>query len=267
MMTTQHDFIGRVAAALGNAGATERRRATVFSARPGRRNGEILKRTRTRTDVDRMMLLKELIVQGKPLNLRVISKKDPSDTAAAIAALVEERSPEWEGPKSVAAWRHPLLDSLDLPAILARQKVPVYLPRQTNGTPESMDERSRFRSRVQTAFIGITSADYCLAQTATLVMKTVPGRDRSVSLLPSIHVAVIELNQIIRNLPELYACLKYDGKPPDWGFSNCLTLISGPSKTADIELTMVHGAHGPRELYLYVITPRSGPRDRMISIQ
>jgi len=49
--------------------------------------------------------------------------------------------------------------------------------------------------------------------------------------------------------------LKYEGKPPDWGLTNCLTLISGPSKTADIELTMVHGAHGPREVYLYVITP------------
>jgi L-lactate dehydrogenase complex protein LldG len=39
--------------------------------------------------------------------------------------------------------------------------------------------------------------------------------------------------------------------------TNCLTLISGPSKTADIELTMVHGAHGPREVYLYVITQAS----------
>lgn len=144
-----------------------------------------------------------------------------------------------------------------MPAILARQKVPVYLPRQTNGKPESTDERTLFRSRVETAFIGITSADYCLAETATLVMKTVPGRDRSVSLLPSIHVAVIELNQIFGNLPELYAYLKYEGKPPEWGLTNCLTLISGPSKTADIELTMVHGAHGPREVYLYVITQAS----------
>ena len=254
-MTTQNDFIGRVTAALGYAGTSERRRATVFTARPGRRHGEIVKRAWTRTDADRLMLLKELIAQGKPLKLKVISKKDPSDTAVAIAALVEEKSPEWEGPKSVAAWRHPLIDSLDLPAILARQKVPVYSPRQTNGEPESTNKRSSFRRRVETAFIGITSADYCLAETATLVMKTVPGRDRSVSLLPSIHVAVIELNQIIRNLPELSACLKHEGKPPDWGLTNCLTLISGPSKTADIELTMVHGAHGPREVYLYVITP------------
>ena len=251
-MTTQHDFIGRVTAALGSAESPERQRATVFT---GRRHGEILNRVRTRTDADRLKLLKELIAQGKPLNLQVISKKDPSDTAAAIAALVEEKSPEWEGPKSVAAWRHPLIDRLDLPEILCPQKVPVYSPRQINGEPESTNKRSSFRRRAETAFIGITSADYCLAETATLVMKTLPGRDRSVSLLPSIHVAVIELNQIIRNLPELYACLKYEGKPPDWGLTNCLTLISGPSKTADIELTMVHGAHGPREVYLYVITP------------
>jgi L-lactate dehydrogenase complex protein LldG len=257
MMATQHDFIGRVTAALGYGETPDQRRARVFAARPGSGPAEIVKRVRTRTAADRLMLLTQLIAQGKPLNLNVIPKKDPNDTAAAIAALVSEKSPEWGGPKSVAAWRHPLIDRLDLPEILARQKVPVYSPRQTKGTPESTDERSFFRSRVETAFIGITSADYCLAETATLVMKTVPGRDRSVSLLPSIHVAVIELNQIIRNLPEFYACLKYEDKPPNWGLTNCLTLISGPSKTADIELTMVHGAHGPRELYLYVITPTS----------
>ena len=257
MMATQHDFIGRVTAALGNAEMPEQRRRRVFTDRPSRGPGEIVKRARARTEADRLKLLQQLIAQGKPLNLSVIPKKDPSDTAIAIARLVADKSPEWEGPKSVAAWRHPLIDRLDLPEILASQKVPVYSPHQTNSEPESTNKRSFFRSRIETAFIGITSAEYCLAETATLVMKTVPGRDRSVSLLPSIHVAVIELNQIICNLPELYACLKYDGKPPAWGLTNCLTLISGPSKTADIELTMVNGAHGPRELYLYVITPTS----------
>lgn len=252
MMATQHDFVERVTAALGYAEMTERRRATVFAARRG--PVEIVKRARARTEADRLILLQQLIAQGKPLNLNVISKKDLRDTAAAIAALVAEKVPEWGRPKSVTAWRHPLIDSLDLPEILARQKVPVYSPRQTADAKEITNEPPPFRSRVEPAFIGITSADYCLAETATLVMRTVPGRDRSVSLLPSIHVAVIVLNQIIRNLPELYAYLKFEGKPPDWGMTNCLTLISGPSKTADIELTMVHGAHGPRELYLYVIT-------------
>jgi L-lactate dehydrogenase complex protein LldG len=255
MMSTQHDFIGRVAAALGNSEMPEQRRKRVFATHPGRGSWEIVKRDRVRTEADRLILLQQLIAHGKPLNLNVMPKKNLSDAAAAIAALVEEKSPEWGGPKSVAAWRHPLIDSLDLPEILSRQKVPVYSPRQTNGELESTNELSSFRSRVETAFIGITSADFCLAETATLVMKTVPDRNRSVSLMPSIHVAVIELNQIIRNLAELYAYLKYEGRPPNRGLTNCLTLISGPSKTADIELTMVHGAHGPRELYLYVIIP------------
>ena len=127
-MTIQHDFIGRVTAALGYEEMLERRIATVFATRPGSGHGEIVKRARTIPDVDRLMLLKQLIAQAKPLNLYVTSKKDTNDTAAAIAALVLEKSPEWGGQKSVAAWRHPLIDSLDLLEILARQKVPVYSP-------------------------------------------------------------------------------------------------------------------------------------------
>ncbi|MGB5422617.1 MAG: hypothetical protein WBN03_10685 [Desulfobacterales bacterium] len=70
-MTIQHDFIGRVTAALGHVGTSERRRATVFAARPGSGHGEIGKRARKRTDEDRLILLKELIAQAKPLNLGV----------------------------------------------------------------------------------------------------------------------------------------------------------------------------------------------------
>ena len=71
----------------------------------------------------------------------------------------------------------------------------------------------------------------------------------------TIHVAVIELEQIIADLQELYVLLKKDPGEKADGLTNCMTFITGPSKTADIELTMIHGAHGPRELYLYVIAP------------
>ncbi len=93
-----------------------------------------------------------------------------------------------------------------------------------------------------------------MADTATLVMRTRPGQARAVSLLPSIHVAVIGLDQIIADLKELYALLKWDPQERQEGLTNCMTFISGPSKTADIEATMVHGAHGPREVLVYVIT-------------
>ena len=70
--------------------------------------------------------------------------------------------------------------------------------------------RADLRKRVIDAYIGITSAYFCMADTASLVMRTRPGQARSVSLVPSIHVAVIYLDQIILDLKELYALLQWD---------------------------------------------------------
>ena len=119
---------------------------------------------------------------------------------------------------------------------------------------ENHEEKALLREKITHAFIGVTSADFCLADSATLVMKTRPGQARSVSLAPSIHVVVISLEQIIADLNELYAFLKYDTVHQKEGLTRCMTFITGPSKTADIEAIMVHGVHGPREVHLYVIT-------------
>jgi L-lactate dehydrogenase complex protein LldG len=104
------------------------------------------------------------------------------------------------------------------------------------------------------SFIGLTSADFCMADTATLVLRNRPGQPRSVALVPSIHVAVIALDQILADMKELFALLRWDERFRAEGLSNYMSFISGPSKTADIEATMVHGAHGPREVHLFVIT-------------
>jgi L-lactate dehydrogenase complex protein LldG len=117
---------------------------------------------------------------------------------------------------------------------------------------QKTDEES-LRQHIIDSYIGITSADFCMADTATLVMRTRPGQARSVSLVPAIHIAVVELNRIIADLKELYALLKWDPQESKDGVTNCMTFISGPSKTADIEATMVHGAHGPREVHLFVL--------------
>ena len=118
---------------------------------------------------------------------------------------------------------------------------------ETNG-------RNRIQKQVIASFVGVTAADYCVAESATLVMKTRPGQARAVSLVPGIHIAVIEIHQILADLEELYTLLKHGSENDQQGITNCLTFISGPSKTADIEAVMVHGAHGPRELHLLVIT-------------
>ncbi|MFZ0240192.1 MAG: lactate utilization protein [Desulfobacterales bacterium] len=254
-MTTRTEFIRRVTAALGYTGPPEHRRAMAYAARPGSEAARIVKRVRARTDADRSALLQQLITQGKPLNLTVIPKNGPGAVATSIAELAAQKVPEWDGPKSVAVWCHPLIDRLGLPEILAPLGIPVDAPPRAPDDLMQAHAPAPVRRRLASGFIGVTSADFCLAETGTLVMKTVPGHERSISLLPSLHVAVIDIGQIILNLAELYAVLRHDGQPPDHALTNCLTLISGPSKTADIELTMVHGAHGPRELHLFVITP------------
>jgi L-lactate dehydrogenase complex protein LldG len=102
--------------------------------------------------------------------------------------------------------------------------------------------------------IGVTSADYAVAETATLAMKTRPGQPRCISLLPSIHVVVIRLDQLLADVNELYTLLKWDSNERAEGLTHSMTFITGPSKTADIEATLVHGAHGPREVVVIVLT-------------
>jgi L-lactate dehydrogenase complex protein LldG len=148
----------------------------------------------------------------------------------------------------VVAWQHPLIESLNLPDALAEQGVPVFFTDLQKTDEESL------RQGIIDSYIGITSADFCMADSATLVMRTRPGQARSVSLVPAIHIAVVELNRIIADLKELYALLKWDPQESKDGVTNCMTFISGPSKTADIEATMVDGAHGPREVHIIVIT-------------
>nr|PIE60647.1 MAG: hypothetical protein CSA31_00960 [Desulfobulbus propionicus] len=87
-------------------------------------------------------------------------------------------------------------------------------------------------------------------------MRSHPGHARSTSLVPAIHIAVVEEAKILATLEELYALLKWDPVEQEKGLTNNLSFVSGPSKTGDIELIMVHGAHGPRELHLFVVADR-----------
>jgi L-lactate dehydrogenase complex protein LldG len=243
----QEEFINRIKAALGKPLAESLSKADLFISEMSAEGQMILERIKNRTVQDRKKLLAKLIEAAGPINLKVIPCEDIGSVAAEITKLVRDRDSEWGDPKSVTAWQHPLIQSLNLPDALSEQGVPVFFTDLQNTNAENL------RQRIIASYIGITSADFCMADSATLVMRTRPGQARTVSLLPSIHVAVIELNQIVADLKELYALLKWDPRARSEGLTNCMTFISGPSKTADIEATMVHGAHGPREVVVYVI--------------
>ena len=253
----QAAFISKIRSALGHSAHQRRPANGLFAGRPASEIGRILERIKNRKHAERQQLLGRLIEMAEPINLNVVVLKDPPSVTAAIADLIRDKSPEWGRQKRVVTWAHALIESLNLPGTLADQNVPVYITELKESDADENfreTERERLRKHIVESYIGVTSADFCMAETASLVMRTRPGQARSVSLVPSIHIAVIHLDQIIADLKELYALVQWDTECSKEGLTNCMTFISGPSKTADVEATMVHGAHGPREVYVYVMT-------------
>ena len=98
------------------------------------------------------------------------------------------------------------------------------------------------------ADVGITSADYALADTGSLVMISSPREARLVSLLPPAHIAVVPRDRILTGLDELFSILP---NPAD--VTSSMVLITGPSRTADIEQILVRGVHGPGQITVVVV--------------
>ncbi|MFO7804005.1 MAG: lactate utilization protein [Desulfovermiculus sp.] len=198
-------------------------------------------------------LVQRLIQAGQALHMQV---RECADNEAAANALVELAEGRVQVDEGIVAWDHPLIRELELDERLGQAGID-FAYTGWQGSPTTDDERrrqkTRIREQVAQAVMGITSADFCLADTATLVMKTRPGHARSASLVPETHAAVIRREQIIADLGQLYFLLTHEQDQIQEGLSNCLSLISGPSKTADIELCMVYGVHGPREVHLFVL--------------
>jgi len=95
--------------------------------------------------------------------------------------------------------------------------------------------------------VGISNAQAGIAETGTLVLDSARERHRLVSLVPPVHIAIINASSIVETLGEALTLLQKDKE-----ISPAITFITGPSRTADIELTMAIGVHGPRELYVIV---------------
>lgn len=94
---------------------------------------------------------------------------------------------------------------------------------------------------------GITGVDAALADTGTLVLRTSPDRGRLLSLLPPVHVAVLDAASLLPDLGSFLCQPRVD--------ASSIVLITGPSKTADIEQNLVTGVHGPGELHVILVLP------------
>jgi len=102
------------------------------------------------------------------------------------------------------------------------------------------------RDELFSSDVGITSAQWAIAETGTLVLESGAERHRLVSLVPPVPVCVLTASSIRQSMSEILELADVDANPT-------ITFVTGASRTSDIELTLAIGVHGPGELYVIVI--------------
>lgn len=150
-----------------------------------------------------------------------------------LASLLEEAAA-----KSALCWEHELLSRMGLAEFLQSRNI----MRHSYESLSRMDLAAQ-RATMLACDIGISSVDCAIAETGTLMVCSRPGQERVASLLPIMHVAIVERQQIVPDLLDAFDILHQRGLG---NLPSNTTLITGPSKTGDIELQLTTGVHGPK---------------------
>jgi len=116
------------------------------------------------------------------------------------------------------------------------------------GVRAGITERDELRAVCSSAACGITGADYALADTGTLVMLSSRQEARLISLLPPVYIALVARDRLLTGLDELLTVLPHPAEQ-----TSSMVMITGPSRTADIEQILVRGVHGPGEIHVVVV--------------
>lgn len=165
------------------------------------------------------------------------------DFAAAAAALGELL--DAVRPASALCWQHAALDRLGLDALLAQRHIRKLA--HANLAPLSREEQRRL---ALSADIGITSVSYAVAETGTLAHFSGPGAERMASLVPQVHVEIVTADQILPDQFDLFALLERNGTA---AMPTNVALVTGPSKTGDIEMRLTTGVHGPGQWHVIIV--------------
>jgi len=146
--------------------------------------------------------------------------------------------------RRMICWDHPLLQRLGLSDWAAAEQVELLSTRDLQNL--SAEDRAQ---AIFSADLGITSVDWAIAETGSLVLCAGEHQSRLSSLLPPVHLAIFELGQILPDLFDLFS--QFDGEGKELPAN--LVFVTGPSKTGDIELKLTTGVHGPGHAYALIV--------------
>ena len=180
---------------------------------------------------------------GEAQNERGKKKEDRMDAVQRIAAELEALGAVVQQVRrsELQARLVDLLESRSIGSVLAWEEI------------DGLDSTKLSESGVQMVRkpdpnlkAGITGCQCAIAETGTLVLTSSKGQPLSASLLPEVHIAVVHRSQVVWSLEEALLM-------PQVREAAATVLITGPSRTADIEMTLTIGVHGPKELLVYIV--------------
>ncbi len=114
------------------------------------------------------------------------------------------------------------------------------------------DKDEQLVARLAGCGVGLTTASYAIAETGTIVLDSDEQNALLVSLLPPVHIAFVRSTQIAASVDEVISKIGKERIGPLDG-TRSVTLITGPSRTSDVELVLSIGVHGPKELHVIII--------------
>jgi L-lactate dehydrogenase complex protein LldG len=170
----------------------------------------------------------------------IVHRVSSADEAVAVVLDIAGR----HRAERVLAWNDGWPDCPGLDAAMQQagvEAVNVDVPQDTAGRRSALDA-------IEPVAVGVTGAFAGLADTGSLVLTAAAGRSRMASLLPPVHIAVLARSRIYATLPAFLAA-----HPGIAETTSNLVLVTGPSRTADIEMTITLGVHGPREVHVIVV--------------
>lgn len=166
--------------------------------------------------------------------------------ANAVASLVVEVIGEFSAATAGTA-RYLAWDDPGAPGIHAALGSHGFA-RVDGSVPVSLGARRRHHLSYHDLAAGVTGVDAGVAESGSIVLRSGPGRPRLAALAPPLHVAVLPVARLVRSLSDF---VRLHPAAPE-GASN-LAIITGPSRTADIEQVLNLGVHGPKHLHVILV--------------
>jgi L-lactate dehydrogenase complex protein LldG len=190
-------------------------------------------------------LIARFTEEATAVRAMVYLMSDKLKFAGQIGALVAEIC-HTAGAREVALSDSELISEMNLHEQLTRQGLAVFAPDAASLGHE------RLVARLANCGVGLTAADYAIAETGTIVLSSNERNALLVSLLPPVHIALVRSSQIAATLGEVISRVGKE-RISRIDTSRSVTLITGPSRTSDVELVLSIGVHGPKELHLIII--------------